>query len=446
MARKLVVALAVALAGCGEEELPPGEAVITLGQESDAWAGSEVALVETEDDSGKRSEILRTSAPISRFELGKGGVTTFVVSGLDAGDVARVRGRSLPVNPAGFAGIELPLFVSRASELARPPGNLQNPQTDSPPLELVMGRYLFAFGGTDADRARVDAYDFGSWQPFGYQSMSCPTPPCRVESFAVVDGSLGLALGGDWGLEVDFLDLANPIATDAPLPEGLGSYGDVVGGATIHAEDGSAYLIGGTRSGTPTAAVVRIHPDGKLEYSQLAAPRAGAAATWVTGRGLVVVGGGDDVAAGAELLAKDASSFVPLPFPADQTTGATIVSIDGSSVVRLGGRNAAGMPAESVALNLGCGTACAPEPAGAALDLVSARGFLLPSDRVLVVGTSSNGETLAFSWSEAEAISVALREPRKGASATAVPTGHVAIVGGAHLDGSPALSVELFIE
>jgi hypothetical protein len=99
-----------------------------------------------------------------------------------------------------------------------------------------------------------------------------------------------------------------------------------------------------------------------------------------------------------------------------------------------------------VSLALGCGTGCTPEPAGVALDLVRAWGFLLPSKRVLVIGESASGQTTATLWSETQAVPVPLREPRQAASAILAPTGHVTIAGGTHLDGTPALSVELFIE
>jgi hypothetical protein len=434
---------ALALSACGEEDLPPGEIVLTLGQESDTWNGAETALVELENDEGEHSELLRKGAPIKSFEMGKGGVTTFVVSGLDASGAPQARGRSLPINRAGFSGVRLPLFVSRASELGRPPDNLPNAHPDHPPVQIVGGRYLYAFGATQGDKAVADIYDFGSWQSITQGSMSCPTPPCRVESLAVVAGTLALAVGDDWGIA---MDLAAGTAVDAPKPEGLESYAEVSGGATIHADDGSAYLIGGTRNDDATSSVIHVDPDGLLERVLLSAPRAGAAATWMPGRGLVVVGGGDAQAAGAELLAEGASAFVPLEFPADRTTGAALVSLDDNTVLRLGGRTETGGVAETVSLALGCGSGCTPAVVGAPLDLVTAKAFPLGESRALVVGDDASGNTQVIIWSEAASVPVPMREPRKGASAIEAPTGHIAIFGGTHPDGSPALSVELFIQ
>jgi hypothetical protein len=37
-----------------------------------------------------------------------------------------------------------------------------------------------------------------------------------------------------------------------------------------------------------------------------------------------------------------------------------------------------------------------------------------------------------------------LREPRRGATAVPAPNGTLALMGGVHLDGTPALSVEMF--
>lgn len=434
---------ALTLCACGEEDLPPGEIVLTLGQESDTWNGAETALVELENDDGEHSELLRKGAPLSRFEMGKGGITTFVVSGLDAAGAPQARGRSLPINRAGFAGIQLPLFVSRANELGRPPDNLPNAHPDHPPIEIVAGRYLYAFGATQAERAVADIYDFGSWQSITQGSISCPTPPCKVESFAVVAGTLALAVGDDWGIA---MALEDGTAIDAPKPEGLESFEEVSGGTTIHAEDGSAYLIGGTRSGAPTATVIHIDPDGLLKKVLLSSPRAGAAAIWLQGRGLVVVGGGDDQAAGAELLAEGASAFVTLPFAPDRTTGAALVSLEDNTVIRIGGRTETGGVADTVSLALGCGSGCMPTAVGSPIDLVTTQAFELTEGRALVVGDDTSGNTQVNIWSESAITPVPFREPRKGATAIAAPSGHVAIAGGTHPDGSPALSVELFIE
>lgn len=442
MRKTAALVAALLLVACGEEEIPPGEVALTLGQETDSWTGAETAVVELENESGDHSELLRRGAPIERFEMGRGGVTTFVVSGVDANGTAHTRGRSLPVNRAGFAGLTLPLFVSRTNDFGRPPGNLPNPQPDHPPIDIVEGRYLYAFGGTDGDLALADLYDFGSWGSIAQGSISCPSPPCRVTSFSVVKGSLGLAVGDDWGIK---LDLLVPSATDAPKLEGLDSYADVAHGTTIHSDDGGAYLVGGTRIGTPTATVIHIDPEGLLDVVLLTSPRAGAAATWIPGRGLLVVGGGDDQAAGAELLAEGSEAFTTLQFPPDRTTGAAIVSLDGTTALRIGGRNATGGVADTVSLALGCGSNCTPTVVGSAVDLVMAKAFPL-TESALVVGDDDAGNTVAYLWSEAASIPVPLREPRKAATAILAPTGHIAIAGGTHPDGSPALSVELFIE
>ncbi len=436
---------ACALFGCSEKALPEGQVKLTLGQEEDTWAGSEVAVVETESSGGDLKEILRTDAPLSRFDMGSGGVTSFVVTGLDAAGLVRVQGRSLPVNRDGFSGITLPLFVSRAGELGRPPGGLLHAEPDRPPVDIMSGRYVYAFGGSDGDRAQADGYDLGVWRPLvSQQSLSCPSPPCRVRSFAIVAGTLGLAVGDDWGIALDF---ANSSATDAPMPDGLDSFADVSGGATVHASDGSAYIVGATRDGEPTATVIRIDPDGILNVALLTTPRARAAAAWVEGRGLVVVGGASAPSAGAELLAEGSTAFVALPFPADTTVGAALTTLDNSSVLRLGGLDESGAAAETVSIALGCGTSCTPAPTGPTIELAQAQAFPLPSGKVLVVGDDATGATSAAVWLDTDvAETLPLREPRSGASALALPTGHVAIVGGAHPDGTPAGSIELFIE
>jgi len=76
-----------------------------------------------------------------------------------------------------------------------------------------------------------------------------------------------------------------------PAPAG-GNFGEIAGGATFGATDGSQYIVGGTRlTGGTTPRILFVNPTGDLTFAALATPREDGCATWVDGRGLVIVGG-----------------------------------------------------------------------------------------------------------------------------------------------------------
>ena len=62
----------------------------------------------------------------------------------------------------------------------------------------------------------------------------------------------------------------------------------------------------------------------------------------------------------------------------------------------------------------------------------------------LAVG-QAQGATRAYVMSETSAQELPLREPRSNGIAVALPTGHVAVVGGS-VSGEPTRSIELFAE
>lgn len=417
---------------------------LTSGHEPDPWSASPApvrALVQKESAAGELRELASPTPPVTGFSLGRGGAGRFVVTGFDAADVPRVRARSLLLEPAGFAGGSLPLFVSRTGSFARPPGELPSELGTAPVATVVAARHLLLARGSAAGLA-LDGYDLAAWQPVEPPpALDCGAASCEPRSLGVVQGSLVLAVGDGWGFWFD------PIVGDSGKvdpPDGLSSFAEVAGGAAVPAPDGSVFIVGGTRAGAPSASVLVIAADGALSHLALASPRKGAAATWVEGRGLVVVGGGDASAAGAELLADGAKAFTPLPQPPDPTEGAAIVALDSSRLLRLGGRLSGG-PAPSVELSLGCAASCQPKPAGDALALSPAWAFPRASG-VLVVGSDEAGETRVLRFEGGKAAGVELREPRSGATPALLPTGHVGLAGGVLAGGGAARTLELYVD
>ncbi len=430
--------------GCGQGLLGVGHAKLTTGQERDTWTAAPAPVQVAVDKflpSGDKVPITSGNAPLGSFSFGTGSPGYYRVTARDENQVTRVEGWSVEIDPAAVAAHTLPLFVQRSDAFARPPGLLGTDQGSSPPAAVFGSRHVLLGGAAQKDRVVLDGYDLGLWTPDSNSvAIACPSSPCHFRSLAVV-GSVALGVGDDWAV---WFDLDAGTTGSAPLPDGLSSYADITGGQTIAAPDGSAYIVGATRSDPPTASVLRIDADKTLTGLSLVTPRAGATAAWVQGRGLVVAGGSVQ-GAGVELAASDATAFQSVGYPADPTTGAGLAALDGSTVLRVGGRDAQGNPAKTVSLTLGCSGACTPQTRGAPVPLDHARAFHFDSGDVLVVGDDDSGKTGAIRITGGAASPIALREPRSHATALLAPTGQIAVVGGLLADGTPAHSVELYL-
>ena len=432
-----VLPFALALAACSPTPIDAGKAVIVQGPDDDAWTRAPAPTrvrVEKIAAGGDASLMLEADAPVSEFSLGLGNAVELSLTATSDDGVVRVRGRSLPVNPPGFAGHTLPLFVSRAGAFSRARGELGVAPGSAPRAALVSGRFLLVASGESGASVETASYDLASWSAVGGPTLGCKSPPCSIRSLAIVDDTLGLAVGDDAAI---WFELADGSSGDVTPPSGLSGFDQIAGGLTVDADDGSAYVVGATRAAGESDVVLRVSATGELTAIHLTAPRTRAAACWVEGRGLVVVGG-SDTAAGAELLAAGADSFVPLAFPPDATEGAALAALDSTTVVRIGGA------ADSVSLDLGCGTSCAPAAWSEPVALDAAQGFSLSNGSVLAVG-QAQGATRAYLMSESSAQELPLREPRSNGIAVALPTGHVAVVGGS-VSGEPTRSIELFAE
>jgi hypothetical protein len=375
------------------------------------------------------------------FGIGRGAPAFFEVIGSDASGVPVVRGRTWYLDPASLAGYALPLFVARTGIFSKPPDAFAQPQGDNPPVDVCGGRFLLSVSGIQNGNIRVDGYDLGLWMAAHTWFIPCPAGDCQVKSLAIADATVAIFVGNDWARYKDFSAAASPV--DLALPNGMSSYAEVAGGATVHDLDGNVYIVGATRTETPTDRVLRIGANGEVTAPRLKVPRAGAAATWVPGTGLVVMGGSSEGPA-AELMAAGTAAFTALPFPADATTGAGIVALDSSTVLRVGGVNESGAGAPSVTLSLACPSDCQLEPSGDPVELNRLTGYLLGEKDSFWVGTDTAGETAARRVNAAGISSVPLRQPRSGGSTLDTSTGQIAILGGHLADGAAALELDFF--
>ncbi|WP_437948103.1 hypothetical protein WME98_46645 [Sorangium sp. So ce296] len=460
---RVLPALGLLLPGCASEPRPltievvPGHEAAAF-QEDPPVARIEVTATSAEGDVA----VSAAAAPGGELDFGEipaERAYTFEVRGFDAGGATVVRGRSASgIYLAGLSGEVLPLFAQRTGGWARPPGELEASRVGAPGAALAE-RYVMLTGGdaadgaaaADVDPARLDAYDLAEW---GGSASSGALP--RAARSLVVRGSLLLTLDGEGATWTDVLSAQS---AEAPLPAGLGSFAEVAGGRTVEAADGRSFVVGAARAaapaeapGEPSDAVLVVGANRALSVARLRHARAGAAAVWVDGVGLVVAGGsaaGAD-AAGLEVLADGATAFDPRPFPPDAVEGAGAVVTGPGEIVLVGGVQG-GAAAPTRRLAPGCAGACAAaEVAGAALPAAIAGvvAFALPGGRLLAVGAEAGEGGLTRSFvvdlAAAQVEELPLREPRRGATVVPAPNGTLALLGGVHAEGTPALTVETF--
>ncbi len=420
------------LCACGSE-IPDGAYAITIGREDDTWARSpavtEIDVVRV-TGAGRQERVSRTKEPPELIHMGTSGRYWFAVEGLDEDGTLRAVGRSFSAESSEFAGAEIPLFVGRTDIFCRPPEGFAVAPGAFPPVAIVGGANLWVLGESDGEVVPTDGYSLLSWSelqpPAMLAALDCPNSSCRFDSFAVGGERYAIAIAGDKAIGIDSRDV---YYAELQPPEGLDSWEDLAKGRTISGPRTTAFIVGATRDEAPTSGAALIDESGLVSAMPLNVARAGAAATWVDGRGLVVVGGSAE-GAGVELAAVDTTSFVTLAYAPDPVTGAALLVEDERHLLRIGGRTDAGEPAPSVRLDLGCGTSCAPVLVpDLDLDIAHLVGFSNGTAHILV-GQDEDDMTVAYRVTEETIESLELREPRQGASALALPTGHVALIGG----------------
>lgn len=440
-ARASVIALAAlatcaacALPGCKDD--PTGTIAVTVGEELDAFSrqpAPTTLVVESIDAEGKPTEIARTALPADEISLGdkeRTEVGALRVRGLDAAGKVLLKGESLYLQFGALENSSFEVFVQRTGELARmprAPGAL-----DAPLVGLTVARYLIAASGPS-----MFLYDLLALKPLpGFPGF--PRVPKSLATF----GTAAIVIDDQGATTVD---LSTATSTELAAPIG-GTFAEIAGGLTTTAPDGSAYVVGGSRTtGGPTSRVLVIAKDGNVSFATLSTPREGACAAWVDGRGLVVYGG-SATGAGAELVPVGSVQGTPLAYPPDAVKRCGATALDASHVLVAGGAGSAtdvGGAAQAAVIDLACAAACKPAAWPGLLPLVRAEVFPLAVDAALVVGDDATGATRAF---RATAVMGAQREvplkaPRRNARMVALPIkGSVAIVGG----GAP--SIEQYLE
>ena len=436
----------LALLGCTSTDLPPGSLSVLTGQETDTWTldpTPEHAVLELVG--ANRTTLATVSTPVSQISLGVAdspeSVASFELTAYDANEQVVVHGTSVPYSLMSFGGAYPSLFAARTGGFSRAPGNLLFGY-QHPLVEIFSHAYLLVAGGDSADSASValDVYDMANWAVEPKQTWLPRVP----KTWAVAGWSL-LAIDETGAIVVD-LSTGQSAAFTAPA--GL-DFADLVGGDVIVGATDERYIIGATRnSGAPSDRVVRLDIDGTLRVLTLNTPRLGAAAADIDGQ--IVIVGGADTGAGAEVLNAAQTGFTALPFAADATQGAALAKLTASTAILVGGADpSSGARSPVRTLDLTCADSCSAAPvAQLAFDYDQARAFYLNDNQLLVTGESTDGQSHVFTLDKSidfELTEQALRTPRTLASAVKMPNGQIGLVGGNSLDdGTPAASLELF--
>ncbi|HQB42345.1 MAG TPA: hypothetical protein PLV85_02025, partial [Polyangiaceae bacterium] len=456
--RKRLIPLLFALlvGACAEQDPLPITLVVTSGQEKDAFIQAPaperftLRLISVE---GAPSQLLQApwpSQPITLEGLDTNQLAAFEGIGSDIDDVPVMRGATI-LHPLWAVGAQsLPLFMGRVGKTSRPDGVLPFSHVHGLSA-IVSARFIVSAGGTEAyrtdgsssDPAAFSVYDVGLWQA----STATGTLPRMPRAMAMVQGRWALVIeeqGASW------FDFSTFESTEVAAPEAL-TFADIAGGQTVYGEQGEAYVVGPTRKDLPSNIVLRVDWQGTLTVIRLGVPRVAVAATYVKGRGLLLVGGHPSEP-GALLLAPGVNSFSPLAYPPDPVQGAMATSLDDERVVLAGGA-IEGTSAPTRILDLRCSTQCHSvdlAPSVKPIAIVHGLAHTTRADEVLLVGEDgSDSTTKLVRIAELDGVafseSVVLHEPRVGAASVPLFGRMVAIVGGRKLDDSGVPSVEVYI-
>jgi hypothetical protein len=404
------------LAACAKKA--EGTLTLTTGLEADALTRDppvKTLVVEATLNDGGATPLARVELPATTLDLGdfaKTDVGTVDVRGEDATGRTVVAGSSLPMAFATLESASLPVFLQRKDSFARLPA----PFAETPPASLVAlvgSRYVIGIEGK-----KTALYDLATLLPV----TNPPTLPTAPRSLVVVDSRM-LSVTDDPSSAIVY-DVSNGQTASLAAPAGS-SFADVAGGSTIYTAEGTSYVVGGTRTSAPSSSVLVIALDGTPSTVKLTSPRQGAAAAYVKGRGVVVLGG-SATAAGAELVTSDGKS-TPLPFPADPSADLSAKAIDDTHVLVAGG---------SVPLrvyDIGCGSACSPttiDTTGLGTPTLQRPSIVTLGALALVAGDGPTG-TRVFAVEANRAREITVRVPRAKASLVELPTKAIALVGGA---------------
>lgn len=445
----LVALVGASAVGCGEE--PAIVTVeVTVGHETGMF--SQDPKVTRVDVTGTTAEgdvtVSASAAPGGTFDLGEvpeDRLFSFQLKGFDAEGNTVVGGRSLSgILLSGVSGDLIPVFAQRLNQWARPASELLNTHVGG--LAAPLGeRYVILAGGSvlDAKNQAADASSLEFYDLFSYKGVAGPALPRAPRS--MVARTSALLLIDDEG--ATWLDFQTGFYDHIARPAEIKSFEEVAGGQIVEAPDGRTFIVGPTKRDIASKAVLIVNADGSLDALNLPTERQGAAAAWIDDAGLVIAGG-SATEPGVMVLSPTGKSFSAKPFPPDATDGAGAFSSDTERLTLVGGL-LDGAPAATRTLDLRCSSACEAEQVPGAtlpMPLVAVTAYAFASGQAIAIGDDPAPDglmrTFVLNMATPSATELPLREPRRGATTTPAPNGTLALVGGVHADGSPALTME----
>ena len=412
---------------------PTATFTLNVGGEADALTRSPVPtmlIVQALDTKGNADELARSALPTNELSLGdksRTDVGALRVLALDAGGKTLLRGETLYVQFGALENSPLDIFIQRPGELARMPGG--SAALDGPRLGVAVARYVVAASGT-----AIEVYDLLRLTTLtGIPSLARPARSL------VTFGTAAIVIDEAGATTVN---LSDNTTSELLAPTGI-TFAEIAGGATVTVGDGSAYVVGATRTtGGPSNRVLVFGKDGTLTAATLAKPREGACAAWVEGRGLVVIGG-NGADPGVEVLAPGALQSAVLAYAPDGVKGCGASPLDASHVLVAGGTGSSvdvGGAAPARVIDLACASGCVPTVWSGVMPLVRAESFALAQDAALIAGDDATGASRVFRATVAAITEIPVKAPRRNARLVALPIkGTAAIVGG-------AAAIEQYIE
>jgi hypothetical protein len=214
------------------------------------------------------------------------------------------------------------------------------------------------------------------------------------------------------------------------------AWSDFAGGRTVMGDDGSAYIVGPSRTTTASNTIFKIAPDPEastladaLITSVALTPRKGAATAWAPSRGVFIYGGSSaapNVVGEIVSAAGGVTEISGIDGGADTREGLAAIAFDNNKML------VAGDDQKPILVDLSC-PGCAPQDWGAATNvkLTSPSLFTLGNGAFLLVGDdATTGATRLFRLSDSASPEKSLKIPRQGARAIQIETGQIVIIGG----------------
>ena len=366
--RPIVCAASIALVGVACSVPQPLPIVLRAvgGLDGAPFAGDpKVTRVElrVRDSAGNEKTVASATAASGSIDVPDsvridGGIGALALAGLGADGTLLTYGRTPSLDLAGVDqnAVAIGVLVARLGVPTRAVRMVHAP-AGAPHIVSVGAQYAVVSGVVGRSLERFDLLTVGVAEEADLLAVAPVTIAAAGPALLALDAAGKATL----------LSAGNSTVALPSAPAGT-AFTDVVGGAVVDGDDDAAYVVGATRT-MASDVVLRLGSDGSLAARHLLRARAGAAASWVSGRGLAIVGGiaNGDSAASVELLASGATSSAALPFAADTTIGAVLAPASGSLVVRVS-------PDGTVeTFDLGCATACVPTLAAVKLPPISAR-------------------------------------------------------------------------